>query len=41
MQRQRERQQRVFALAMPAVSEQILNTMVGLMDVLSVQANYP
>ena len=36
MQRQRERQRRVFALAMPAVSEQVLNTMVGLMDVLLV-----
>lgn len=36
MQRQRERQRRVFALAMPAVGEQVLNTMVGLMDVLLV-----
>lgn len=36
MQRPRERQRRVFALAMPAVSEQVLNTLVGLMDVVLV-----
>ena len=32
----KERRTRVFQLAMPAVSEQILNTTVGLMDVLLV-----
>lgn len=32
----KERRKRVFQLAMPAVSEQILNTTVGLMDVLLV-----
>jgi MATE family multidrug resistance protein len=31
-----QRQQRVFRLAMPAVSEQVLNTLVGLMDVVLV-----
>ncbi|MEY2845549.1 MAG: hypothetical protein RL076_1095 [Chloroflexota bacterium] len=36
MQRQPERQRRVFSLAMPAVSEQVLNTLVGLMDVVLV-----
>lgn len=36
MHRHPDRQRRVFALAMPAVSEQVLNTLVGLMDVLLV-----
>jgi putative MATE family efflux protein len=36
MQRHHERQRRVFSLAMPAVSEQVLNTLVGLMDVVLV-----
>lgn len=32
----KERRKRVYQLAMPAVSEQVLNTSVGLMDVLLV-----